>query len=273
MRVQLPPCAYFPLTAGVPCPNLREEGGLPVAKTTADLYKLVCVGGIELCRERSCLSLRSHPYSCARPTHYNADKMPSQLKQKKPSGMSMSSLHIEKVKKNTVTLIFYSQTVIQNIFQLQQRKADRSKYEVLREKALFLFKNWHCLCLTATLWNCSINPRCLFPRGKVKIFSNSFVLLIQQRIHVLHGRPGLEGANGCSRQQWINSYKWIVVHGNWQQQQRQASRTSDTHVHVHTVLWDRERSEVNRHAHTHSNTFFTSYKSSMSSTLERFINI
>lgn len=115
MRVQLPPCAYFPLTAGVPCPNLKEEGGLPVAKTTADLYKLVCVGGIELCRERSCLSLRSHPYSCARPTHYNADKMPSQLKQKKPSGMSMSSLHIEKVKKNTVTLIFYSQTVIQNI--------------------------------------------------------------------------------------------------------------------------------------------------------------
>ena len=34
----------FPLTARVPCPNLREEGGVPVAKTTADLYKLIRVG-------------------------------------------------------------------------------------------------------------------------------------------------------------------------------------------------------------------------------------
>lgn len=50
MQVQLPLCAHFPLTAGVPCPNLREEGGLPAAKTTADLYKLICVGGIVLCR-------------------------------------------------------------------------------------------------------------------------------------------------------------------------------------------------------------------------------
>lgn len=33
-------CAHFPLTAGVPCPNLGKEGGLPVVKTTANLYKL-----------------------------------------------------------------------------------------------------------------------------------------------------------------------------------------------------------------------------------------
>jgi len=62
-QVQLLLCARFPLTTGGPCPNLREEGDLPVAKTTAYLYKLICVGGIVLlCRECSWLGLRSHPY-------------------------------------------------------------------------------------------------------------------------------------------------------------------------------------------------------------------
>ena len=101
MQVQLPPCAHFPLTAGVPRPNLREEGGLPVAKTTADLYKLACVGGTVLCRECSWLGLRSRPYSSARPTlNYNSDKMPSQLKQNKPSDVSKSLLHMKKGKEN-----------------------------------------------------------------------------------------------------------------------------------------------------------------------------
>lgn len=95
-KVQPPPCAHFPLTAGVPCPNLREEGSLPVAKTTADLYKLIRVGGIVLRRECSWLGLRSPPYSSARPTlNYNADKMPSQLKHNEPSDVSKSTLHTE----------------------------------------------------------------------------------------------------------------------------------------------------------------------------------
>lgn len=65
MQARLPPCARFPLTAGVPRPNLREEGGLPVAKTAADLYKLAHVGGTVLCTagECSCLSRRSRPRS------------------------------------------------------------------------------------------------------------------------------------------------------------------------------------------------------------------
>lgn len=89
MQVQLPPCALFPLTTGVPCPNLSEYGGSPVAKTTADLYKLIRVGGIVLCRECSWLGLRSRTHSSACPgLNYNADKMPSQLKQNKPSNVS-----------------------------------------------------------------------------------------------------------------------------------------------------------------------------------------
>lgn len=92
MCVQLLPCAHFPLTTGVPCPYSKKEGGSPVARTTADLYKLVRVGGTVLCRECSCLGFRSHPFSAARPTHYRADKMPSQLKQNKPGDLSGSSL-------------------------------------------------------------------------------------------------------------------------------------------------------------------------------------
>lgn len=65
MQARLPPCARFALTAGVPRPNLREEVGLPVAKTTADLYKLAHVGGTVLCTagECSCLNRRSRPRS------------------------------------------------------------------------------------------------------------------------------------------------------------------------------------------------------------------
>lgn len=65
MQARLPTCTRFPLTAGVPRPNLREEGGLPVAKTTADLYKLAHVGGTVLCTagECSCRSRRSRPSS------------------------------------------------------------------------------------------------------------------------------------------------------------------------------------------------------------------
>lgn len=103
--VQLAPCAHCPLTTGVPCPYSKKEGGSPVARTTADLYKLVRVGGTVLCRECSCLGFRSHPFSAARPTHYSADKMPSQLKQNKPSDLSESSLCMKSYIKMTLILI------------------------------------------------------------------------------------------------------------------------------------------------------------------------
>lgn len=81
--------AHFPLTAEGPCPNLKEKGGLLVAKSTADLYKWMCVGGGALRRGCSWKSLRSHPCSSAYPMlHYNEDKMPRQLKQNKPSDVS-----------------------------------------------------------------------------------------------------------------------------------------------------------------------------------------
>lgn len=68
------------------------------------------------------------------------------------------------------------------------------------------FKNGSSSCLIATARNCSINPRCHFPKGNVKIFSNSFVLFIQQRLAVSHGRCSLTGESVCLRQQRINSY-------------------------------------------------------------------
>lgn len=136
-----------------------------------------------------------------------------------------------------------------------------TKYVPLREKVQFAFKKWHCFRLTTLLWNCSINPYCLLPRGKVKIFSNSFVLLIQQRLHVLHGRYSLKGASSCSRQQWINSYKWIGVHVNrqqLQQEQEKARKTSEPHVYLHSLLWDKGRSEINK-TRTHSQHFAFSH--------------
>ncbi len=138
--------------------------------------------------------------------------------------------------------------------------------KILCKKAQFLFETWRCFCLTTPLWNCSINPHCLFPRGKAKIFSNSSVLLIQQRIHVLTWASSHQGASSCSRQQWINSYKWIVavlccvVSCKSMQNVR--------HTRACAQLAKQRWREVNRHALTHSNTFFTSYKSYMSCTLE-----
>lgn len=77
-----------------------------MAKTTADLYKLMCVGGVVLCGEYSWLGLRSRTHSSACPRlNYNADKMPSQLKQSKPSNVSENTLHMGRAKENQCSIL------------------------------------------------------------------------------------------------------------------------------------------------------------------------
>lgn len=185
MQAWLPPCARFPLTARVPCPNLREEGGLPVVKTTADLYKLAHVGGTVSCTagECSCLSRRSRHHS----VFFHGPHITMQTRSWVSSSRTrhlicLRARRVWNCTEKSLILIFGSQNRNRARFPLQCYPVYRAKYVLLCLKAQFLFKNWHCLWLATALWNCSINPRWLFPGGKVKIFSNSFVLLIQQRI-------------------------------------------------------------------------------------------
>lgn len=110
--------------------------------------------------------------------------------------------------KIAATQIFYSSWFAKLI---SASKVNRIKSRIgcAKRKLQNSFKNGSSSCLIATVRNCSINPRCRFPKGNVKIFSNSFVLFIQQRLAVLHGRCSLTGDSVCLRQQKINSYMQV----------------------------------------------------------------
>lgn len=143
------------------------------------------------------------------------------------------------------------------------------------------FKNGSSSCLIATARNCSINPRCHFPKGNVKIFSNSFVLFIQQRLAVLHGRCSLTGdsLSETAKNQFIHASGWLFT---WTDSNRGKRRCSDAHAHTRMhacaltntrapFVWKQKRDQ--NALTSHSRTVFTWQKSSVSGTLESFINI
>lgn len=137
------------------------------------------------------------------------------------------------------------------------------------------FKNGSSSCLIATVRNCSINPRCHFSQGNVKIFSNSFVLFIQQRLAVLHGRCSLTGDSVCLKQQRINSYMQV---DGCSCELTATEASVDAHAHTCTgahrrshIVWKQKRDQ--NALTSHSRTVFTWHKSSVSGTLESFINI
>lgn len=84
------------------------------------------------------------------------------------------------------------------------------------KKVQFIFQKCLCLSFITQLWNCSINPCCPFPRGEVKIFSFSFVLLNQQRRRVVQKQEcSLRGGD----KEPISSYRRTGVHVELEQQQ------------------------------------------------------
>ena len=144
----------------------------------------------------------------------------------------------------------------------------------VRRKARLSLRNWHCSCLATSLWNCSINPHCLSLEVKSKYSAIHLCCSFGKEFMFYMGGAVSKGPRVVpdSNESIHTSGLLFMLTDSSSSSSSSSSKhakAKDTDVHIHTPLQDKERSEINRHAHTHiKHIFFTLYKSYMSCTLE-----
>lgn len=141
------------------------------------------------CADECAVSAAGSCSSARRALHYYADRMPSQLRQNKPSDVSSGTNAYGKWRESGCGMIIFTDGTWYQIdvgWNICGRNVCAAATSHVFIQKLALLPPHHT---TVKLLHQS--PTAVLPRGEDKIFSNSFLLLIQQRNHVLHGRDGL----------------------------------------------------------------------------------